>query len=154
MIIDTSQRTPRRPAGTARHSDGFSLIELMIAVAVIGILASIAYPSYTGYVERARVSDGQAMVMDIASRLERCYTATYDYKKKNSAGDSCVDFSDLKSKEGYYKITAKGKGNAGSFDSDEYSVVASHIDGEPAVACETLWIDSTGKQGGANDDCW
>ena len=147
------RRRPKGPEHHARHQAGFTLIELMIAVAVIGILAAIAYPSYTEYVERARVSDGQAKVMEIASRLERCYTATYDYTK-NTDGDSCVDFSDLSSEEGYYNIGAKGKGNTGSFSATEYSVVASHADGEPSVACDELWIDSTGARGGDANECW
>lgn len=44
---------------------GFTLIELMIVVAVIGILASIAYPSYEDYIRRARRVDAQGIMMDI-----------------------------------------------------------------------------------------
>ncbi|MGR4066712.1 type IV pilin protein [Billgrantia sp. C5P2] len=65
--------------GTPRRAHGFTLIELMIAVAVIAILASIAIPSYRGYVERATRTDAHAGLMEAAGQLERCYTVNNSY---------------------------------------------------------------------------
>lgn len=62
----------------ARNS-GFTLIELMIVVAIIGILASIAYPSYLDYVERARRSDAQGALLGLANAMERHHTANNTY---------------------------------------------------------------------------
>lgn len=58
---------------------GFTLIELMIVLVIIGIVASIAYPSYTRYVQKSVRTDAHAGLMQAASELERCYTRSYTY---------------------------------------------------------------------------
>ena len=83
-----------RPARQA----GFTLIELMIAVAIIAILASIAYPSYQRYVQDARRTDGQSGLMQAAQQLERCYTVQASY-------EGC-DFTNVSPDEAY-TITAE-----------------------------------------------
>jgi type IV pilus assembly protein PilE len=61
---------------------GFTLIELMIAVAVVGILASIAYPSYQAYVIRSYRAAAQAQMMDIANRQQQFLLANRSYASK------------------------------------------------------------------------
>lgn len=58
---------------------GFTLIELMIAVAVIGILASVSYPSYVEYVKRGHRSQGQQFLLDVAERQEHYFMTARQY---------------------------------------------------------------------------
>ena len=62
-----------------RSSRGFTLIELMIVVLIVGILAAIGYPAYTGYVLRAKRGDGKALLMDAQARMERLYFDNNSY---------------------------------------------------------------------------
>lgn len=62
-----------------QKSKGFTLIEVMIVVAIVGILAAIAYPSYDEYVKRGNRAEGQALLTDAAARQERFYSQNYKY---------------------------------------------------------------------------
>lgn len=67
----------RRPV--IKHSMGFTLMELLIVVAVIGILAAVGYPNYTEYVKKTRRSEVAALLIEEAQRLERFYSKTGQY---------------------------------------------------------------------------
>ena len=59
---------------------GYTLIELMIVVAVVGILASVAYPAYKSQVEQTRRSTAQADLLELSSFMERWYTENFTYQ--------------------------------------------------------------------------
>lgn len=63
---------------------GFTLIEVMIVVAIIGILAAIAYPSYDEYVKRGNRTEGQAFLSDVAARQERYFSQNNAYITANA----------------------------------------------------------------------
>lgn len=80
-----------------RFNNGFTLIELMIVVAIVGILASLALPAYTEYVRESRRTDGTSSVLDCATRLERNFTVNNTY--------TTADVCDATSIDGYYTLT-------------------------------------------------
>lgn len=64
---------------------GFTLLELMIVVAIIGIIASIAYPSYTSHMADARRADAQGALTSFANAMERYYTDEGSYSGSTAA---------------------------------------------------------------------
>ena len=69
--MKTTDFVIRRAHVTARHVRGFTLVELMMAVAVIAILTRIAYPSYIEYVKRGHRSSAQSLMLDLANREQQ-----------------------------------------------------------------------------------
>ena len=68
--------------GTIHSERGFTLIELMIVVAVVGILAAVAYPSYTQYVIRSHRASAQTQMLNIANRQQQFFIANRTYATK------------------------------------------------------------------------
>ena len=72
----------------ARHTQGFSLTELMIVVVIFGILAAIAYPSYVDQVRKSKRSVAKSALLDIANRQEQFFfnNRVYTADMSNAAG--------------------------------------------------------------------
>lgn len=122
-------------------SRGFTLIELMIAVAVIAILAAIAIPSYQQHVEKTRRADAITSLTSTAQELERCFTRTNTY-------ENCVDAS-FSSPDGYYNIRV----NAGS---TSYDLTATATGVQEGDACSPFELDHRGNRGSgeSGEACW
>jgi len=135
------------------RSQGFSLIELMIAVVIVGILAAVAIPMYSDYVTRSRRADGQATLMQVAQELERCYT---QFSKYNDNSCSVVNGGVVSetSDQGFYVISASG----GALTESNFTLIATPQNEQANdTDCKTLTLTHLGEQSATGDDpdsCW
>lgn len=81
----TFARNEERPVKSVKNK-GFSLIELMIVLAVIGILAAIAVPNYSDYVRKSTLQEAFATLSDLRIKLEQFYQSNRNYA---AAGQAC-----------------------------------------------------------------
>ncbi|OYY62256.1 MAG: hypothetical protein B7Y51_08845 [Burkholderiales bacterium 28-67-8] len=88
--MNTSCTSKTLAPSARRGQRGFTLIELMITVAIVAILSSIAYPSYRDYIARGRRAEAQSQLMQAAQWMERFYAENYAYDQ-NTAGVAVTD---------------------------------------------------------------
>lgn len=155
-------------------SRGFTLIELMIVVAIVGVLAAVAMPSYTSYIARARRADARAQLLQAAQFMQRFYAANDQYAEDrggNSVLGSSVGMPDNLRRSpadgtAVYQlntsITTAGNYTA-TFSTSPvaYTLTMAPITGGVAAsdACGMFTITSVGVRGVASatktrDECW
>lgn len=135
------------------QSGGFTLIELMIVVAIIGILAAIAYPSYRNNVMATHRTNAQADMMKLAQWMERKYLQqNYDYRD----GGNPPTLPQTRSPESGTKMYDL---SLASVDKNSFTLQAVPEGAQSNDKCGTLTLEHTGrkeaKKGGAVvADCW
>jgi type IV pilus assembly protein PilE len=130
-----------------KRSHGFSLIELMVVLAVLGILAAIAIPSYTRYIVGTHRTTAKAAMVETAQFMERYFTTRNTY-----AGAALLT-----------AVVPRGTSGANvrynlSFveepDADGYVLQAVPVNAQAADSCGTLTLTNTGAQGAGTSGCW
>ncbi|MEM7257070.1 MAG: type IV pilin protein [Pseudomonadota bacterium] len=128
-----------------KRQSGFTLIEVLIAVAILGIVLALAVPSYSRYITDSRRIDAQIALRDAAQRMERCRTQSFTYV-------GCDTNVQTNSPEGYYTVSVTAAAAT-------FTVTATPVTGKSQAKdtdCPTLTLDNTGLEGptATAATCW
>lgn len=150
-----------------KQQAGFTLIEVMIVVAIIGVLAGIAYPSYLEQVRKSSRSDAIVLINDVAQRMQRCFTAQNTYKPATAGTCAVVDkakssAAGITSNEGFYVV--KLSGDDAEYTDSKYLLKVTPVTGKRQAQdtnCATFTLNQAGVRKAYNssnadttDNCW
>ena len=140
-------------AARARHrSRGVTLIELMIALAILGIVVGVAYPSYMESVRKGRRADGQAVLLEAAQFMERYATENLCYDKDRAGVPVALPAPLARApKDGpnqHYTISLRSAGQSA------YTLQAVPQGGMQGDSCGTMTLTDTGVKAASKEECW
>jgi type IV pilus assembly protein PilE len=139
-------------------NNGFSLIELIVAVGILGILAAIAVPAYHSYTMKSNRSDATRTMTLEAQALERCYARNFTY------GSNCPTTAGTTiSPQGFYSVTiAITNADPSTNTPASYTITAVPAKAPQTSdsACTQFTLNSAGAQGATgtgstpSQTCW
>ena len=153
MKITRSNPAPRRRA------KGFTLVELMIAVAIVGILAAVAYPAYLQYIRKSRRADAKTALLDLAARQERYSSVNNVYTNVPSqlgyvATGDVYPVNILSSGQANYQLSVTVGAPATTYTATATPIGGQTLDGCGAYSISSLGVQSNAGNTVATADCW
>jgi type IV pilus assembly protein PilE len=135
---------------------GFTLVELLIVIAVLSIAIAIGYPSYRDQVRKARRAEGMGQLLELADRMERHYADLGTYDQADGSDMTAADIYTDTTDDGYYTLSV----DAGT-DNVQFTVRATPTTkgGQNKDKCGTFMLDSLGVRSLTGnslsvDECW
>ena len=122
---------------------GVTLLELMVVVAIIGLLASIAYPSYQESVAESRRTDAQGNLVTLAQHMEREFTENGNY----TGAGLPYDKSPRDGTDRFYTLSIVSAATT-------YTVQATPVNAMAGDRCGTMTLNHRGQRVAAQNDCW